>query len=107
MLRLTPSPWEAVRLPGAGVKSCAAGSGERVHLAASGARRMTALSSGALSEILRGHQLLMPAQLAELPYLVSGRGQDARPLAKMLVQRGWLTVYQVNQLLAGHAAELV
>ena len=42
-----------------------------------------------------------------LPQLVQGRCTEARMLAQILIQKGWLTVYQVNQLLAGKAHELV
>jgi serine/threonine-protein kinase len=36
-----------------------------------------------------------------------GRIRDSRALAKELLQRGWLTVYQVNQLFQGNARDLV
>jgi serine/threonine protein kinase len=64
-------------------------------------------SSGALMDSLRQHQLLMPAQLAELPQLAQGRCGDARATAKTLIQKGWLSVYQVNQLLLGKGDELM
>jgi serine/threonine protein kinase len=63
-------------------------------------------SSGILMDTLRQHHLLTPSQLADLPQLAQGRCGAARMLAKTLIQRGWLSVYQVNQLLAGHGHEL-
>jgi serine/threonine protein kinase len=36
-----------------------------------------------------------------------GRIRDSRALAKELLQRGWLTVFQVNQLFQGNARDLV
>ncbi len=64
-------------------------------------------SSGSLVDVLRKHRLLTQAQLAELPHLCPGRCSEARSLAKALIQKGWLTVYQVNQLLVGNGEELV
>ncbi|MBL8795889.1 MAG: protein kinase [Planctomycetia bacterium] len=54
---------------------------------------------------LESHQLLEPRQLREL----SGDPDADRPqvLARRLVQRGWLTTWQVEQLENGHAAQLV
>ncbi|MBI3411794.1 MAG: serine/threonine protein kinase [Planctomycetes bacterium] len=68
---------------------------------------MAIASTGALCDVLRERGLLTPAQLSQLPHLVQGRSGDARPLAKTLVQRGWLTVYQINQLLADEGDDLV
>ena len=68
---------------------------------------MSVASSGALMDLLRQYQLLAPEQLAQLPHLIHGRCNDARSLAKMLGRRGWLTIYQINQLLAGNAKDLV
>jgi serine/threonine-protein kinase len=64
-------------------------------------------SNGALIDELRQHRLLTQAQLAHLPQLTQGRCQDAQGLAKALGQRGWLTIYQINQILAGHGKDLV
>jgi serine/threonine-protein kinase len=68
---------------------------------------MAIASSGALIDALRQYELLTSEQLAQLPHLVPGRCDDARKLAKMLGQRGWLTIYQINQLLLGRAKHLV
>jgi serine/threonine protein kinase len=64
-------------------------------------------SSGVFMDTLRQHRLLTSGQLAELTQLVHGRCGDARALAKTLIQKDWLSVYQVNQLLAGSGRELV
>ena len=64
-------------------------------------------SSGNLIDALKQTALLGEDQLAQLPRLAEGRCADPRPLAKLLVQRGWLTVYQVNQLLIGKTTELL
>jgi serine/threonine protein kinase len=58
-------------------------------------------------DTLRQHHLLTAGQLAELTQLVHGRCGDARALAKTLIQKDWLSVYQVNQLLAGNCRELI
>ncbi len=62
---------------------------------------MTIVSSGALIDTLRQYQLLSSDKLSELPHLANGRCADARTLAKLLGQRGWLTIYQINQILGG------
>lgn len=68
---------------------------------------MAIASSEALIDALRSYDLLSADQLAQLPHLVQGRCDDARKLAKMLGQRGWLTIYQINQLLLGRGKNLV
>lgn len=57
----------------------------------------------ALSE----HQLLQPAQLEQVNRSPLLQGNDPRPLSKELIERGWLTSYQVNLLLAGRGKELL
>src|SRR5437868_5458275 len=57
--------------------------------------------------VLRDNRLLQSDQLAEFSEAVLARFSDSRALAKYLMQRGWLTVYQVNQLFQGNAQELV
>lgn len=64
-------------------------------------------SSGMLMDALRQHALLSPDQLTQLPNLAQGRCGDARLFAKSLLQKGWLSVYQVNQLLAGNGQDLL
>jgi serine/threonine protein kinase len=68
---------------------------------------MAIVSSGALMDTLRQYQLLSDDKLAQLPHLANGRCAEARALAKLLGQRGWLTIYQINQLLAGNGKNLV
>lgn len=63
-------------------------------------------SSGNLIDSLRQHQLLTPDQLAQLPNLSRGRCGDVRLFAKTLIQRDWLSVFQVNHLLQGNGNEL-
>src|SRR5262249_13905685 len=67
---------------------------------------MTIVSSGTLIDVLRQMRLLTPQQLSELMPLAKGRCGNARPIAKALIQRGWFTVYQVNQMLAGRGDHL-
>jgi serine/threonine-protein kinase len=68
---------------------------------------MEILSNLALLGVLRQSGLLTREQLAALPPEVLGRLTEARALARLTLQRGWLTVYQINQLLAGQGRELV
>jgi len=63
-------------------------------------------STGQLLDVLRDAGLLKPYQIDALPTLGLGRCGEARALARVLVQRGWLTVFQANQVLAGRGAEL-
>lgn len=63
-------------------------------------------STAALMEALRQYHLLEVTQLKDLDHLQEPFN-DARALAKELLRRGWLTAYQVNQLLQGKGAELV
>ncbi len=62
-------------------------------------------SAAALVTVLTAYRLLEPAQLGELGALAS-RTPDARALGRELVQRGWLTPWQVNQVFLRHASEL-
>jgi serine/threonine-protein kinase len=59
-----------------------------------------------VEEIERG-RLLPPAQLAELRGGLRAQFAEPRTLARELVSRGWLTHYQVNELLLGRGASLV
>jgi eukaryotic-like serine/threonine-protein kinase len=68
---------------------------------------MAIVSSGALIDALCQYQLLPAEQLRQVPHLAKGRCAEARGLAKLLGQRGWLTIYQINQLLAGRGKDLV
>jgi serine/threonine-protein kinase len=66
---------------------------------------LTATSS--LLDALRAHPLLRPGQLEELLRDDPNRFAEARALAQHLLERGWLTPFQVNQLLLGRGAELL
>lgn len=68
---------------------------------------MSIASSGHLIDALRDNALLKREQLHEVVRLANGRCTEARPLAKALVQRGWLTIFQINQILLGQAHNLV
>jgi eukaryotic-like serine/threonine-protein kinase len=68
---------------------------------------MPIVSTGVLIDTLHQHGLLSAERIAHLRHVAQGRHSDARPLARLLVQRDWLTIYQINQILAGNAAELV
>jgi serine/threonine-protein kinase len=67
---------------------------------------MTIHTTGSLIDALRTFRLISADQYAQLLGQVPGKGGDPRPLAKTLVQRGWLTVYQINRLFAGHGKDL-
>jgi serine/threonine protein kinase len=57
-----------------------------------------------LSDTLRRYQILNESQLKTI---IPGRFPDSRALARDLLDRNCLTVYQVNQLLCGRGPELV
>jgi len=63
-------------------------------------------SVSALAATLRSYQLLERAALEALPRLET-QTSDVATLARELTRRGWLTVYQVERVLAGQAADLV
>lgn len=58
-------------------------------------------------ESLRAHKLLKTAQLDELMRIVQPRFSDTPSLAKELVRRGWLTVFQINQLFQENGQQLI
>jgi serine/threonine protein kinase len=58
-------------------------------------------------EALCRYHLLVPEQLDEVTRVLWPRSPDARALAKELIQRDWLTPYQVNQLFQGRGDSLV
>jgi serine/threonine-protein kinase len=65
------------------------------------------LSCGPWIEALRQHQLLAPENFARVVRAAKGRTATPHSLSKAILRLGWLTVYQVNQLLAGQAQDLV
>lgn len=68
---------------------------------------MTKVSNLTLLDVLRQTQLLTSEQLEVLMRSLPARPTDPRALARAMLQRGWLNVYQINQLLAGRGLELV
>jgi serine/threonine protein kinase len=67
---------------------------------------MAVASSRSLVDALKKHRMLEPAQLEELPAL-QARFPDPNALARELIQCGWLTPFQANQLLQGRGHELL
>jgi serine/threonine-protein kinase len=63
--------------------------------------------ANSLVDLLRECQLVDADQSIELARLGEAYSGDARALAHELIQRGWLTPYQVNQLLRGMGRELL
>jgi serine/threonine protein kinase len=68
---------------------------------------MAIVTVSALIDVLRRVHLLTPEQLGGVHRMAQNRRMDPRLVARALMRRGWLTVYQVNQLLAGHGSELI
>jgi serine/threonine-protein kinase len=65
------------------------------------------LETGAVfMRVLQDNRLLEPEQLRELDANLVGNIATPRTLAKYLMQRGWLTVYQTNQILEGNGNKL-
>src|SRR5438045_2206965 len=56
---------------------------------------------------LRENQLLETAQLDEINRWPQAQGEDPRNLARELLQRQWLTAYQINQLNQGKGKDLM
>jgi serine/threonine-protein kinase len=59
-----------------------------------------------LIDQLRESGLLKPAQLDELARLPEAQESDPRALGRQVLQRGWLTRYQVNQVAGGRTKGL-
>src|SRR5262249_61351824 len=53
------------------------------------------------------NRLLTPAQLSEATLELQTRFPEPRALARELVQRGWLTPFQINQLFQGRSSALL
>src|SRR5579885_746744 len=64
-------------------------------------------SVAALVRALRDSRILEPSQLDTLTRQLAPRATDPRALARELMERGWVTPYQVNQLFQGRGQELV
>src|SRR5262245_4393149 len=67
----------------------------------------TIASTAMLVEALQKLELFSGAQVTELTGDLQQRFPQPRELARELLQRNWLTPYQVNQLLRGAGAELL
>src|SRR5262249_50063799 len=65
------------------------------------------LTLAELLAVLSRTDLLTTAQKEELSRNLAGRFSEPRALAAELLRRGWLTAYQVNQLLQGHGHDLL
>jgi serine/threonine-protein kinase len=68
---------------------------------------MAIQSNQELLEALQRDQLLEPPQLLELQNELQVRFPAPRALARELIERCWLTPYQVNQLFQGRGRDLV
>src|SRR5262249_51466030 len=68
---------------------------------------MTIATSAGFVDVLRQLAVLNAAQMNELTRTLQARFPEPRGLARELAQRGWLTPYQVNQLLQGRGGQLV
>jgi serine/threonine-protein kinase len=64
-------------------------------------------ATSTLVRALHTNRLLTPGQLDEVARELCSRFPEARSLARELLQRGWLTPFQINQVLAGRGADLV
>jgi hypothetical protein len=61
----------------------------------------------AFADAICRHQLLAPEAQEELKRDLRQRFPDPRTLGRELIQRGWLTPYQVNQLAQGRDQNLL
>ena len=68
---------------------------------------MSIASVASLVDLLRDSQLLDAAQLEQVERDLATQPDDPRGLANLLVLRGWLTNYQVEQIFLGQTQELV
>jgi serine/threonine-protein kinase len=68
---------------------------------------MPLVSTPDLVEALRQSRLLEPDQMEEISNRLQPRFPEPRALAKELLNRDWLTPYQVNQLFLGRGQDLV
>jgi serine/threonine-protein kinase len=60
-----------------------------------------------LLDALNQHRLLTPGQLQEIIEDLRQQFPEPRALARQLLERDWLTPYQVNQVFRGRAGDLV
>ena len=64
-------------------------------------------STAALLEALKRYNILEPHQLKQAAQELQQRFPDPRALAKELLQRGWVTAFQVNRLFQDKGQELL
>ncbi len=67
---------------------------------------MVILTVPAFLQALEEHKLLTESQLADIRQDPLASGDDLKPLAKMLVDKKWLTLYQAQQVAQGKAQDL-
>jgi serine/threonine protein kinase len=67
---------------------------------------MSVTSAADLFDVLEEHQLLDFNHLQEIRQQLADPMPDSQVLAELLLERGWLTRYQVDLLLQGRVAEL-
>ncbi len=67
---------------------------------------MSLATVGSLVDAIQQHRLLEPGQLEQLPAMQAGLS-DPRALAKLLMERNWLTPFQLNQVLGGRGQDLL
>lgn len=67
---------------------------------------MPLLSVEAVLEVLRTSPLLRPAQQEEFARADPAQFADARAIGQVLLERGWLTPFQINHLVLGKVSEL-
>lgn len=68
---------------------------------------MAIATAAELLALLRQLPLLTPAQFDDVARKMESKPLDARTLAHNLIETGWLTPYQVNQLLQGRGKSLL
>jgi serine/threonine-protein kinase len=68
---------------------------------------MSVTSLDTLVQALRQFKLLNSQQLEDLQQDMKTGSADPRAIAQQLLQRGWLTAFQVNQLLKGRPQDLL
>jgi serine/threonine-protein kinase len=68
---------------------------------------MPVTSVASLVAALRESQALAQPHLEEVAHRLQRRFSDPRALARELLQRGWLTAYQINQVFLGRGGDLV
>jgi serine/threonine-protein kinase len=68
---------------------------------------MTFRSATDLVSALRTYGLLEPEQLERVDRRLQRENHQPRALAKVLLHRGWLTAYQINQLFLGRGPDLL